>query len=151
MPRGVILKPGKPGSANTRSTCYRLWTRHQLTSQWQPVSIDGYTVVCPSEKEAHDMLLRLGINLYPPRQWGLPIDISDEQYADWLQKSWIKLDPYTPKGKDTFIPGVDHKAKEISFAMWQRGWRAVSSDPFGNRLPSLRKPRDKFQKEHWDV
>lgn len=147
----MIVKAGKAGSANTRGTCYRVWMRHTLTGRWEPVSVDGFVIVCPSLLEAKNMILMLGIRYFPTTAWGLSIDTTDEQYVEWLMNHFLKLDPYVPRGKDTIIPGVDRKAKEVSFALWQRGWAPSKRDVLGQDVGATPKPKDSFQRAHWDL
>lgn len=148
--------PIKAGSANTRSTCFRILLKNMSRDasrfgKWEPVSRDGYTVVCPSLKEAQEMVWFLGGILFPPTANGLPADIDDEAYLQWLLKHHFVIDPHRP-APNTISDGVDRPHMEMSFAFWSRGWKPSLEDFMKPTSSGMREMMsDAFQAKYRDL
>jgi len=109
--RGLISKPGTLNVS--RQNCYLVGVRNMNPAsgdrlgKWEPISVRGFKVVCPSKKEAVELMLMVGGILFP---WP-GAALNDEQYEAWLLDNHFKIEHYVATGRF-----------EIMFAEFVKGW-----------------------------
>lgn len=108
----TLLKVKESGLKIERRGNFLVYTRRQTPDtafgKWEPISNWGYVVVCPSWKEAFDLVMLVGGRLYPAPSFA----INDSAYLKWLLKEHFNVQPnYTVTGK-----------REMMFAEFIRGW-----------------------------
>lgn len=107
-----------------RDACWRVLMRDQRPGathgRWQPISTNGFVVVCPSRLEACECVWIVG-GRYFPRPDHLVVDGSEDAetaYLRWLLDHHFRLEPYT-KGSDPM---------EVWFSDFLRGWYPSAED-----------------------
>jgi len=110
VPRGVIVKSGKfsRNANHYKAIAMRRQKTDDRHGKWELISKYGFTVLCPNDHEAHEMLRFIAPRCgYPP-----PSGIVDDNYEAWLLEHHFKVVHYgRPTGQ-----------REMLYAELIRGW-----------------------------
>lgn len=104
--------------------CYRILMRQQKPGpnhgRWEPVTTNGFVVVCPSKLEASECVWMIGGRYFPRPDWMLVEngEDSDFRYLAWLLRNHFRIEPYV-KGSDPM---------EVWFSDFIRGWYPDAAD-----------------------
>lgn len=112
----------------SRQNCYLVLTRNcgnpavvgDRYAKWEPLSCDGWSIVCPSKKEATELMLMVGGAMYP---WQGEAVLNDERYEAWLLDNHFRIVPHVP---DISRHGTLIRA--LWFSEWVNRVRPSSND-----------------------
>lgn len=98
--------------------------------RWEPVSRDGFVVVCPSRLEACELILLVGGRFFTqPPALVRGDDHDDDRFLDWLLEHHFRIDPLHESDVGPFRgDGVSTKRAQVMFSTFLRGWRPGSED-----------------------
>jgi len=112
-----------------KSECFLVLMRNltagEQQGKWQPISTNGFRVVCPSRLEACECVWMVGGALYPrPRHLASATEDADFAYLRWLLDHHFRIVPHTAGG-----------AMEVWFSDFIRGWYPAAEDIPGATAP----------------
>lgn len=97
--------------------------------KWQPISRDGFEVVCPSKLEASNLVFLVGGRFFPrPAELIHDDDRDDIRYLDWLLAHWFRIENCRGEVGPFDENGVCHRRRQVEFWSWIRGWTAGVED-----------------------
>jgi hypothetical protein len=111
----IIRKAGRlrVRKANCFVVLMRNMNEGELHGHWQPISTEGFVVVCASQLEAAELTWLMGVRFFPrPNP-----HMGDMRYLTWLWRHHLKLEPYQATGHG-----------EVMYGLFARGWRPDAED-----------------------
>lgn len=92
--------------------------------RWEPISRDGFVVVCAGEGEPKELIWLIGGRTFPRPEYLIHDDDRDDfRYLDWLLRNHFRIENLSRSEVGPFDDeGVCAKRMQVRFPTFLRGW-----------------------------
>lgn len=111
-----------------KGECYVVLMRRMKPGEhhgkWEPITTNGYVVVCHGKLEAAELTWFMGVRFFARPLVAGEDPMDDMQYLDWLWAHHLKVQRWESRG-DGVTPG---DAGELTYGQFIHGWHPDAAD-----------------------